>query len=271
MDFTTVLGLLLTLGMVFLGLVAKLTDLDQIGQFLDLGSLLVVLGGSAGSALMSMPARSALQAGSALRVAFQERRRDLAALVRSVVDLSETARRDGILALELLIPQLEEAYLARGLQLAVDGADPEAVAATLRDELEQTRERHASGKAFLELLARYAPAYGMLGTVIGLILMLSPAHAGRAGEAAAAGETVILHGMALALVTTFYGVLLANAVALPLADKLAEKDREESLRMQVVLSGIRAIQSGDNPRVVEEKLAVFLPPAERSDAALPSL
>ena len=263
MDVATLLGLILTLGMVFLGLAAQIAGLREILYFIDPGSLLVVLGGSLGSTLMSMPFQSFIRAGSVLGVAFRERRQDLPRLIESIVSLSETARRDGILALESLIPQLDDAYLGRGLQMAVDGTDPECVAATLRNELEQMQARHDSGKAFLELMARYAPAYGMLGTLIGLILMLVPseAHAASGPEAV---RSVTLKGMGLALLTTFYGVLLANAVALPLADKLAEKDRDETLRMETIVCGIRAIQSGDNPKVVEQKLVAFLPPLLRA-------
>jgi len=260
MDFTTLVGLLITLGMIFLGLVAQIGNLEQIKYFVDPGSILVVLGGTLGSTVMSMPLKNILQAGSVFRVAFCEKRRDLSGLIRSVVSLSETARRDGILALEPLIPQVNDPFLARGLQMAVDGNDPEAISGTMRNELEQMHSRHQSGKALLEFVARYAPAYGMLGTLMGLILMLTPS--GR--QAASSGDQVVpLGGMALALVTTFYGVLLANAVALPLVDKLAEKDQEETVYMETIIAGIRSIQFGDNPKVVEQKLAIFLPPLLR--------
>ena len=261
MDVTTLLGLLVTLGAILLGVVAQLTNLEQIKHFVDPGSLLVVLGGTVGSTLMSMPLKNVLQAGSVLRVAFGEKRRDLRRLVASIVRMSETARRDGILALEPFISQVKDPFLVRGLQMAVDGNDPDAITSTLRDEIEQMHARHDSGKALLEFVGRYAPAYGMLGTLIGLILMLTPS-----GRPSASGsdQAVPLGGMALALLTTLYGVLLANAVALPLADKLAEKDREETLYMETILTGIRSIQSGDNPKIVEQKLTIFLPPVLRA-------
>jgi chemotaxis protein MotA len=264
MDFTTILGLLLTLGMVFLGLVAQVADLGQIRFFLDPASLLVVLGGSLGSTFMSMPLRSFVQAGSVLAVAFRDRRENLRELLERIVRLSETARRDGILALEPELEGISDRFLRQGLQMAIDGTDPEALTSTLTNELDQSRARHESGRAFLELVARYAPAYGMLGTLIGLILMLAPTAAHAAGVDGAGAQGVPLKGMALALVTTFYGVLLANAVALPLADKLEEKDRDETLRMQTVICGIQSIQLGDNPRVVERKLQAFLPPEARA-------
>lgn len=260
MDFTTLFGLFLTLGLTFLTIVVQLGDLEQARYFLDPVSILLVIGGSLGSTAMSMPLKNLLEARSVLRVAFHEKRQDLRRLVTSIVSLSETARRDGILALDAHIPHLEDAFLARGLQMAVDGTDPDAVTGTLRNDVEQMHARHDSGKAFLEMLARYSPAYGMLGTLIGLILMLTHSTELISGGAV---QTVRLPDMALALVTTFYGVLMANAVALPLADKLGEKDREETLHMETVMSGIRAIQAGDNPRIVEQKLATFLPPVQR--------
>jgi chemotaxis protein MotA len=260
MDFTTLVGLLITFGMMFLGLVAQIGNLEQIKYFVDPGSILVVLGGTFGSTVMSMPLKNIVQAGGVLRVAFLEKRRDVSRLVRSIVSLSETARRDGILALEPLISQVDDSFLARGLQMAVDGNDPEAITGTMRNELDQMHARHQSGKALLEFVARYAPAYGMLGTLIGLILMLSPS----ARQGGSPDQVVPLGGMALALVTTFYGVLLANAVALPLADKLAERDQEETVYMETIITGIRSIQSGDNPKVVELKLGSFLPPHLRA-------
>jgi chemotaxis protein MotA len=263
MDFTSFLGLFLTIGVVVAGIVVQATGLEQLKYFIDPGSAIVVLGGSLGSTVISMPLQSLAQAGSAIRVAFRERRRDLHQVIRQIVALSEVARRDGILALEQHVLQNEDELLRRALQMAIDGTDPVSVETTLRHELEQSEARHASGRAFLEQMARYAPAYGMLGTVMGLILMLAPAHADAARASASAGQSVILQGMALALVTTFYGVLFSNAVALPLAEKLSEKSREELLYREVVLSGVLAIQNGDNPRVVEQKLTAFLPPSER--------
>jgi chemotaxis protein MotA len=262
MDFTTLLGLILTLGMVVLGITVQVADLEQVSWFLDPGSIAIVLGGALGSTILSMPRENLLQAWKVLAVAFGEKRRDLAAVVRSIVRLSEVARRDGILSLEPLLPGIRDPFLARGLRMAVDGNDPDEITITLRNELAQIEARHESGRALLELFARYAPAYGMLGTLIGLILMLAPAHA--EASAGPGDASIPLSGMALALVTTFYGVLLANAVALPLADKLAQRDREEAIHLETILHGIRAIQCGDNPRIVEQKLAAFLPPPLRT-------
>lgn len=259
-----ILGLLLTLGMVLLGIITQVTELSQLLYFIDPGSIMVVLGGSLGSTILSMPFQRFLQAGDILAVAFRPRKQELRAVMDALVAMSETARRDGVLALEPMIPQIRDPYLARGLQLAVDGTDLEAIESTLSSEISQLEARHESGRAFLELFARYAPAYGMLGTVIGLVLMLAPSEAHAQSAKDLGAQAHILRGMALALVTTFYGLLLANAVALPLADRLAEKTRAETLRMEIVLAGLHAIQSGDNPRVVAQKLRVFLPPTLRN-------
>jgi len=176
--------------------------------------------------------------------------------------MSEVARRDGILALEDKLGHLEDGFLGKGIAMAVDGTEPEAIQGTLAQELEETHARHEAGKQALELIARYAPAYGMLGTLTGLIHMLTTWGQTSLNDPMGTSDHM-LPKMAFALVTTFCGIFLANTIALPLCDKFSEKDREEMLHKKIIISGILAIQSGDSPRMVKEKLNIFLPPNDR--------
>ena len=149
---------------------------------------------------------------------------------------------------------MKDQFIVRGVKMAVDGTDPELIKEILDAELEALMERHAQGKQVLDALSKYAPAFGMIGTLLGLIAMLR-----NMDDPSAIGP-----GMALALITTLYGALLANVVFGPLADKLAARDNEEVLVKGMVISGVMAIQSGDNPRVVESKLMTFLSPSDRA-------
>ena len=138
--------------------------------------------------------------------------------------------------------------------MAIDGTDPDVISDTLTSELEQMQNRHDNCKAVFELLGKYAPAFGMIGTLVGLILMLAQLD----------DPASIAPNMAVALITTFYGALIANIFALPLADKLDKKNQLESLSKEIIINGVMGIQSGDSPRVLEQKLKIFLPPDLRA-------
>lgn len=159
------------------------------------------------------------------------------------------ARRDGILALENVTDDIKDPFLVSGIQMAVDGTDPDLIETIMMNDLEAVESRHAEGKALFDNIGKFAPAFGMIGTLIGLVIMLQhmddPSKIGPA--------------MAVALLTTLYGALLANLFAMPMAEKLGLRSREEVLLKLVVIKGVMAIQSGDNPRIVEQKLKTFLP------------
>jgi chemotaxis protein MotA len=188
-----------------------------------------------------------------IKNAFLTKKRSNDKLVAEIVRYGEIARRDGILALEAVLGEIDDAFLARAVQLAVDGSDPEVIAETLQAEMDNLSSRHKSGKRVLDLVGKYAPAYGMIGTLIGLVLMLNNL----------ADSSKIGPSMAVALLTTLYGALMSYLIANPMADKLELRSEEELQRMRIVSEGIIAIQSGDNPKIVGQKLQIFLPPAER--------
>jgi chemotaxis protein MotA len=177
-----------------------------------------------------------------------------ARLIEQLVELAEVARRDGILALEGMTEEMDEPFLVNGLRMAVDGTDPEIIESIMETELENVIERHEAGRGLLEALGKYAPAFGMIGTLIGLVAMLANMD----------DPSLIGAGMAAALITTLYGSLLANVIFLPMADKLALRSQEEVLNKTIIIQGVMAIQSGDNPRNVASKLMTFLPPSHQT-------
>ena len=227
---------------------------SDISTFIDPGSVAIVIGGSVSSALISFPIRNILGVANVLRHCFFTRAQDPRVLITDMVKYAEIARREGILALENVTGKIKDPFLISGIQMAVDGTDPDLIENIMMNDLETIESRHADGKALFDNIGRYAPAFGMIGTLIGLVVMLrnmdDPSKIGPA--------------MAVALLTTFYGAVVANLVALPMADKLGLRSREEILLKMIVIKGVMAIQSGDNPRIVEQKLKTFLPNRLRS-------
>ncbi len=175
-------------------------------------------------------------------------------VIDKMVGYAERARREGMLALEEDSENESDPFLRKGLRLAVDGTDPQLLEKILETDVEQIENRHGEGAKVLSAGGTFAPAFGMIGTLIGLVNMLSNLD----------DPTQIGAGMATALITTFYGAVLANAVFLPLAGKLETRSKEELVIKAMIIEGIMAIQSGDSPRIVEEKLKSFLSPAQRA-------
>lgn len=250
MDFATLIGLFgsitLVLGSIMLG--------GSLTAFVDIPSIGIVLGGGSMTVLTSMPLGPVLGTFKVITKAIFVQLPDPKSLVTQMVEFAVVARRDGILALESKIEPTTHPFVASGIRMAVDGTDPELVEKLMTAEIESLADRHKKGRQVVELFGKYAPAYGMIGTLIGLVQML-----GNLSDPSTIGPN-----MAVALLTTLYGALIANAVCLPLADKLAYYSRQELSACTMILQGVLAIQSGDNPRVVEQKLGVFLPPKDRN-------
>ncbi|MCF7935520.1 MAG: motility protein A [Synergistales bacterium] len=249
MDLATVIGISLAFILVVGGIVAG----GDAGAFVNFPALLIVIGGSMGATIISNPLERILNIGKVVRRAFFASSPDLIGLVQTMVSFAEKARREGLLALEDDAAELDDVFLGKSIQLVVDGTDPELVKSILDTEIGLLEERHVQNKKIFDSLGELAPAFGMLGTLIGLIQMLRNLE-----DPDALGP-----GMAVALITTFYGSFLANAFAIPLARKLGARTSEEVLSRELMVEGVLAIQAGENPRIVEEKLKVFLPPVQR--------
>ena len=245
MDIATVIGLIAGAALLFWAILSK----SDIGAFADAGSAAIVLGGSVSAALISFPIQNVLAVAKVVKNCFFSKIRNPGELITELVKYAEVARRDGILALENVAADIKDPFLVSGIQMAVDGTDPDLIETIMLNDLEAVEARHAEGKALFDNIGKFAPAFGMIGTLIGLVIMLQ-----NMADPASIGPA-----MAIALLTTLYGALLANLVALPMAEKLGLRSREEVLLKMIVIKGVMAIQSGDNPRIVEQKLKTFLP------------
>ncbi len=251
MDLATIIGWLLGASFILMGV-----GIESAKGFVDLSSVMIVGGGTAGAILVSLPLDQLRRVFAVLRKATMHTAQSPLDLIRRMVEFAEIARRDGILALENSTENIQDEFLVKGIQLAVDGTDPELIEGIMLTELETMQERHDRGKKIFDLATKYAPAWGMIGTLIGLIKMLA--------QGVDDPETLTA-GMAIALLTTMYGAVLANFIFGPVADKLRIRSDEEMLMKQIVLKGVMSIQQGDNPRIVDQKLRIFLPPAARKE------
>ncbi|MDR1133065.1 MAG: motility protein A [Synergistaceae bacterium] len=249
MDLASIVGLSMSIIVVVWGMIMG----GDIMAFYDLPSIFIVLGGTLGSVMVANPLERSKNLPAILKNAFVTKQIDMIGLIQTLVSFAEKARREGLLALEEDASQLDDEFMRKSIQLVVDGTDPELVKSILDTEIGLLEERHSANKAYLDSVAELGPAFGMLGTLIGLIQML-----GNLSDPDALGP-----GMAVALVTTFYGSVLANMISIPLSKKLAQNSGGEILCRELMVEGILSIQAGENPRIVEEKLKVFLPPKVR--------
>lgn len=245
MDVTSLLGL--TLGAALL--VGSIVINGPLSLFWDGPSVLIVFGGTLGAIMINYPFKDLVKIGSLLRIIFTNEEHKPQEVIKILVSFAEVSRREGLLALEERAQEVDEPFLQKGIQLVVDGTDPELVRSILEIELSYLEDRHVSGQEMFEQMGAYAPAFGMLGTIIGLIAMLQELDS----------PDSIGTGMATALITTFYGSILANLVFLPMAGKLRVKSAQELLIKEIMIEGILSIRAGENPRIVEEKLNAFLP------------
>ena len=235
-------------------------DMLLMGMVFDLRSIIIVLGGGMGAAMASAPFPTFKAAMKAAKVVFKPPTVDPAEGINQIVALANTARKEGVLALEDSAAAMEDEFLKKGIMLIVDGTDPELVKGIMETELAYIEERHSDIAGVYENLAGLFPAWGMIGTLIGLVLMLADLD----DMEALAGN------MAVALITTLYGSVLANAWAGPFGIKLKQVNKEEMLMKTVLIEGMLSIQAGENPRIIEEKLKSFLAPTLRGDVGAPA-
>ena len=252
MDIATIIGLIAGSGLVLWGMLSG----ASLEMFVDYPSVAIVLGGASATALISFPLKDVFKIAKVVKHTILFKTRDKSELIKELVHYAEVARRDGILSLENSVREMDDEFLVSGIQMAVDGTDPELIEAVLESEVDAIEERHAQGKAIFDNIGRFAPAFGMIGTLIGLVKMLANMD----------DPSKIGAGVAVALLTTMYGALVANLIALPIGEKLGRRSAEELMIKSIIVRGVMAIQSGDNPRVVEQKLLTFLPVSQRVTA-----
>jgi len=251
MDKATFGGL--AVGVSLLALSILLAPGASFQAFIDYPSAAVVIGGAISAACIAFPLKTLLRLPKVLKKLFFPHQPELQPVIVQLVEFAEIARRDGILALEGKTEEITDPFILLGIQMAVDGTDTELMEKILRSEMEAVAKRHKTGRSLLEALGRYAPAFGMIGTLMGLIIML-----GNMSNPDAIGP-----GMAVALTTTLYGAIAANLFFLPFADKLDFYSKRELEVREVIVRGILSIQQGDTPRALQQKLTSMLPPSQR--------
>lgn len=250
MDLATLIGMIGAFGVIIAAIVIGGSGLI----FVNVPSLIIVFGGTVLVVLMKFPLAHFLAAMKIGMKAFFHKPESADDLIREGVALANVARKEGVLGLEN--QEISNAFLKRGITFCVDGHEPEFVRSMLSKDINLTIERHERGQAIFKAIADVAPAMGMIGTLIGLVQMLS----------AMDDPKKIGPAMAVALLTTLYGAIIANAIATPIADKLSHRSNEERLNKHLILEAINGIQEGINPRVMEELLKTYLPPSQRESA-----
>ncbi|MBS0208091.1 MAG: motility protein A [Planctomycetes bacterium] len=250
MDIATIFGLLLATAAIVYSVLA---GGGTFGAFVDYPSIACVGGGAVAVVFICFPLKTVLSIIKVTKIVFLNKPPNLPELIETIVGLAEVARRDGLLALESKIAEIKNPFIVLGIQMAVDGTQPEVIEDILRTEIDAIAMRHRDGKAVMDQAGRFAPAFGMIGTLLGLVMML-----GNMDDPAAIGP-----GMAVALLTTLYGAMISNMFTIPFSEKLNFLNKQELHALEVSLKGIMGIQSGDNPRVIEQKLNSFLHPKQR--------
>src|SRR5207248_4679231 len=256
MDFATIIGLLLAWGAVVYSM--SHASHGALGAYIKPAEIFLVFGGSLGAAMLSMPLHSITGAVNYVKKWIFNKDQHVEHLIKQMVQYAETARRDGVLALESVAREAPDPFLRRGLQLTIDGTDPEIIERILRIEIDAMTERHKHGKHFFHTLAKFGPGFGLMATLIAQVAMFRHLD----GDAAVIGKA-----LAIALTGTLYGCMLQNLVAGPIAEKLAVRSHEEAFGKEIIMQGVLSIQAGNNPRVVEMQLLSFL--SSRQQAAMP--
>ncbi len=247
MDIATLIGIVMAFGLVMFAIGSGLPS------FMDPPSMLIVIGGTIGVILVSYPLADVLKLIGVSLKTFMYKIGSPKETISELVELSQVVRKEGILALESKMDDISNPFMSKGLQMAIDGQEPSEIEDILYTEMDKLSLRHAKGAELMAQVGTMAPAMGMIGTLVGLVLMLQ-----NMSDPASIGPS-----MSIALLTTFYGAIIANIFALPMSAKLKSRSKDEILLHEIILTGIQSLVAGENPRVMEQKLLGFLPPKER--------
>jgi chemotaxis protein MotA len=252
MDIATFIGIVTAFGLVITAILLG----GNIGMFINVPSMMIVVGGTLGATMINYPLPEIFKVVTVVKNAFFLKNYTVQGVISHFVNLAGIARREGILALESSINEMSDEYMQKGLRLSVDGLEPLSIKDILDTEIVAIQERHKLGAEIFTTIGTFAPALGMIGTLVGLVQMLQTME----------DPSTIGPAMAVALLTTFYGALLANVLCLPIAGKLRNRSTQEVLMKELMSEGILSIAKGDNPRLLEQKLNAFLPPQSRESS-----
>ena len=256
MDIASLIGIVACLGLVMFGIVSGDDGMAAIGFFVDPPSMLITFGGSFMATMASVTLPDFIGGLKSFTLIFKTESANIPEMITKIIDLSNVARKEGLLSLEEAASDLDDAFMKKGILLIVDGTDPELVRGILETELVSIEGRHKDKIGFWETLGSMGPAWGMIGTLVGLVIMLQ-----HMTDPSSLGPS-----MATALITTFYGSLLANWICRPVGNKLKSKNAAEIQAKEIMIEGLLSIQAGENPRVIEEKLKSFMSPKDRPTA-----
>ncbi len=249
MDIATIIGLLAAFGL----MISAIMQGGSLMIFIDVASMIIVIGGTIGTILVHFPLGDILGAFNVARKAFFHKSQSPVETITKLTTFAGKARKEGILSLQSVMNEIDDDFFLKGLQMAVDGQEPEALSDLLDKEIEYVMERHDKGADIFSALASYSPAMGMIGTLIGLVQMLQ-----NMSDPSSIGPA-----MAVALLTTFYGAVIANVIATPIAGKLKLRSASEILNKTLINEGMKAILEGENPRLMEQRLHAFIAPKLR--------
>ncbi len=249
MDIGTLVGVLLGLSMILGSILLG----GGASAFIHIPSMAITLGGTAAALLITYPLAKVKAVFAVTKKILNAGNLDMTPWYQTLTGMATVARRDGLLALEAEVEKIEDEFLRKGIQMMIDGSSPEVLQAVLEQEIVNLEERHSIGHGIYKSMGTYAPAFGMIGTLMGLVQMLRNLN----------DPSQIGGGMAVALLTTFYGAFFANLFCIPIQGKLEQRTNEEVALKRMLLCGILSIHAGDSPRVVGDKLLVFFGPADR--------
>lgn len=248
MDITSILGLVIGMVLIiFVGITPA-----KLGNFWDPESLAIVVGGAIAAVVMSYPLSMLKTIPGHFKMLIQGNKYNIAELVNTLEEMAQLARKNGLLALEEKANELDDPFFKQGIMLIVDATEPEEVRSLMENDLDAMAARHEEGIGLYNKASAFSPAFGMIGTLVGLVNMLKGMNLD--GD----GASDIGPAMATALITTFYGCMLANLLFSPIANKLSVRNDEEMLYKQIMIEGILAIQAGDNPKFLKEKLVTYI-------------
>ncbi len=254
MDISTLVGLIGGAGILIFAIVVGGTPPMK---YVDAPSFLITVLGTIAATMIAYPMSTIKDIPKLMAKTFRQSNSDPSKTIGQIIELANKARKDGLLSLEEASREMNDEFLKKGLMLIVDGTDPELVRNLLETELDFIEQRHKVGQGAMGTIASLAPGFGMIGTLIGLIAMLQ-----NMNDPSSIGPS-----MAVALITTLYGSLMANLIFTPMEKKLGASSAGEMLERGIILEGLLSIQAGENPRIIEEKLKAFLPPSMRKNAA----
>ena len=250
MDIASLIGIIMCFVMLVYGIISNHADMMT---YLNFPSAIITFGGAIFATMLSYSMQDFLNSMKSIGLIFKASKMNTSEMIKSIIDLSNVARKEGLLSLEEAATDLDEPFLKKGILLIVDGTDPDLVRGIMETELVSIEARHKTVISFWEALAAMGPAWGMIGTLVGLVNMLN----NMSDPSSIGGD------MAVALITTLYGSVLANWLCTPVAGKLKAQNAQEMQLKEIMVEGLLSIQAGENPRVIEEKLKSFLAPKDR--------